>query len=188
VFDQPVLRKKAKPVREVNETLTRFVEDMFETMRGAMGIGLAATQVGSTQRVVTIDISETEEGKGSHPLVLLNPEIVREEGERTMEEGCLSLPDLRDEITRPERVLVTYRDMEFKEQEIFADGMLARVMQHEIDHLNGVLFIDKLGLVRRKLLTGRLNKMRKGQVEANYPTVGAIYVPPDPNAPREFRD
>ncbi len=178
VYDQAVLRKKAKPVQKVDEHLARFVDDMFETMRKANGVGLAANQVGSLQRVVVIDVSGYEGMENVKPLVLLNPRIVEEgEEEVTMEEGCLSLPELRDEVGRPEMVTVEYQDLDLQKQLIEADGILARVLQHEIDHLNGVLFIDRLGSVRRKLLRGRLNKILKGEVEANYPIVVSTQTP-----------
>lgn len=171
-YGQPVLRKKAKPVKSVDADLVRFAEDMLHTMQNANGVGLAANQVGDLRRVIVVDVSDTsEEYKDWKPLVLLNPEVVEEDGSWTMEEGCLSIPDIRDEVTRPERVRVRYKDLDFKEQEIVATGLLGRVLLHEIDHINGVLFIDHLGLVKQKLLRGRLNKIRRGEVEINYPIV-----------------
>ncbi len=177
VYDQAVLKRRAKPVQKVDDTLTRFVDDMFETMRKANGIGLAANQVGLLQRIVVIDVSGIEGMENAKPLTLLNPRVVQEEGEVVMEEGCLSLPDLRDDVERPEKVLVEYQDLDFQNCSIEADGILARVLQHEIDHLNGVLFIDRLGSVRRKLLRGRLNKILKGEVETNYPIVVSSQTP-----------
>jgi peptide deformylase len=103
---------------------------------------------------------------------MINPEILFEEGEFTMEEGCLSLPGLREEVNRPERIRLRYCDINFREHEIIAEGTLSRVVQHEIDHLNGVLFVDHLSAVKRKLLRGRLNKMVRGEIEADYPVVG----------------
>lgn len=185
IYEQPVLRRKAKPVNDVDDALIKLTEDMFETMHNAFGVGLAATQVGSLQRVAVLDVGEEDEGREKKPLIVLNPEIVREDGSVVMEEGCLSLPDLRDDVDRPSRITVRYRDLAFQEQEIFADGLLARALQHEIDHLNGVLFIDHIGLVRRKLMHGRLNKMKRGQSEAPYPVVGGIEVTPDPTVPRK---
>jgi peptide deformylase len=177
VYDQAVLKRRAKPVQKVDQNLMKLVDDMFETMRKANGIGLAANQVGSLQRIVTIDVSSMEGMEGAKPLALLNPRIVEEEGEVVMEEGCLSLPDLRDEVVRPEQVTMEYVDLDLQEHSIKADGILARVLQHEIDHLNGVLFIDRLGSVRRKLLRGRLNKILKGEIEANYPIVVSTQIP-----------
>ncbi len=171
-YGQPVLRKKAKPLRGVDKQLKKFVEDMFETMRRSNGIGLAANQVGVLQRVIVVDISETsEDHQDQKPIVLLNPEIVSESGTWIMEEGCLSIPDIRDEVERAETILVHYRDLEFKEQQMEATGLLGRVLLHEIDHLNGVLFIDHLGKIKQKLLRGRLNKIRKGEIEVAYPII-----------------
>lgn len=187
-YGQPVLRKRAKPVKHVSAELRRFVDDMFETMYHANGIGLAANQVGSLDRVIVIDISDIEEkghdgvGEAATPetvsdgitkLVLLNPEVLAETGKWKMEEGCLSLPEIRDDVERAEIVKVKYRDLDFHEQTIEASGLLGRVLLHEIDHLNGVLFIDRIGSVRRKLLTGRLNKIERGIVEVRYPVVTA---------------
>jgi peptide deformylase len=173
-YDQAVLRRKAKPVRRKDEQLTRFVEDMFETMHAANGVGLAANQVGLLQRVVVIDVSGMEETRGVPPLVLINPEVSGEEGAVTMEEGCLSIPEIREEVERPERIILRFKDLEMNDREMEADGFLARVSLHEIDHLNGVLFIDHLNSVKRKLLRGRLNKIRKGEVEVKYPIVSAV--------------
>lgn len=190
IYGHPVLRKKAKPVKQVDERLVQFVDDMFETMRRANGIGLAATQVGSLDRVIVIDISDVEEKKHEgvgeaadttpdtvppelRTLVLLNPEVVSSQGSWKMEEGCLSIPEIRDEVERAETIRVRYKDLELHTQEIEASGLLARVLLHEIDHLNGVLFVDRLGTVKRKLLRGRLNKIEKGQFEVGYPIVTA---------------
>ncbi len=186
VYDQSILRKKAKAVRsgaQGGTELATLVQDMFETMHNANGIGLAANQVGSLHRVVVIDVSEMEETKGMKPIVLLNPEVTSGIGELTMEEGCLSIPDIRDEVKRPETVRVKYRDLEFAEREIEGHGILARVLQHEIDHLNGVLFIDRLDPEKRKLLRGRLNKIRKGELEVTYPVVA-----PEAHARRQAVD
>jgi peptide deformylase len=102
---------------------------------------------------------------------MLNPEVVHEEGEWVLEEGCLSIPDIREEVERADRIKVRYKDLTFADREIEAEGFLGRVILHEIDHLNGVLFIDHLSAVRRKLLRGRLNKMKRGEVEVDYPIV-----------------
>jgi peptide deformylase len=171
IYDQPVLRKKAKPVRTVDDGVIRLASDMLETMHVANGIGLAANQVGSLQRIIVVDLSGMEETRDLKPLVMLNPEIHHEEGSLIMEEGCLSIPDIRDEVERAETIRVRYRDLQLNEQELQADGLLGRVILHEVDHLNGILFIDRLGAVKRKLLRGRLNRMRKGEVEVNYPVV-----------------
>ena len=178
LYGQQTLKKKAKLVHRVDEPLRRFVDDMFETLYNSSGIGLAANQVGSLDRVIVIDISEMEDVKtlppgmpGTSPLVLFNPVVTDAEGLWTMEEGCLSIPDIRDEVERAETITVKYRDLDFVENTVEADGLLARVLLHEIDHLNGVLFVDHLNVVKQKLLRGRLNKIRRGEVEVPYPVV-----------------
>jgi peptide deformylase len=175
-FDHAVLRKKAKPVRRMDSGLPQFAADMLETMHNANGVGLAANQVGSLQRLIVVDISGMEEAGEMKPIILINPEVIEEEGELVMEEGCLSIPDIREEVERSEAIKVRYRDVDFNEQELAADGFVARVIQHEIDHLNGVLFIDHLNAVKRKLLRGRLNKIRNGEIEVNYPIVSNVPV------------
>ena len=173
LIDHAVLRKKARTVKAADPGLTQLAADMVETMHNANGIGLAANQVGSLQRIIVVDISGTEETPTTPPMAMLNPEIISSEGSVVMEEGCLSIPEVRDEVERPERITLRYRDLEFREQELTADGILARVIQHEIDHLDGVLFIDRIGAVRRKLLRGRLNKIIKGEIEVDYPIVSS---------------
>jgi peptide deformylase len=179
-YGQPVLRKRAKAVKHVNDEFKGFVNDMFETMHHANGIGLAANQVGSLvdekkhegvgEAATPADVNESQQPK---TLVLLNPEVVSSEGAWKMEEGCLSIPEIRDEVERPETIRVAYKDLSLVDREIEASGLLGRVLLHEIDHLNGILFIDRLGLVKRKLLRGRLNKIHKGQVTVNYPVLTA---------------
>jgi peptide deformylase len=171
IYNQSVLRKKAKPIRQADDSLKRLAGDMLETMHQASGIGLAANQVGSLQRVIVVDLSGMEEYPGFRPLAMLNPEVVSEEGSWVMEEGCLSIPDIREEVERAEKIRVRFRDLEYNQGEMEADGMLARVILHEIDHLDGILFIDHIGAVKRKLLRGRLNKLDRGEVEVNYPVV-----------------
>jgi peptide deformylase len=161
---------------------------MFETMHKANGLGLAAIQVGDLRRVITLDISDVNETNAegekediAHPtsaglprtLTLINPEILFEEGEWTMQEGCLSIPNLHAEVKRAEKVRVRFRDAEFKEQELFADGLLARVILHEFDHLNGFLFVDKVTKGKRHLLLPKLRKIRKGEIETDYPVITA---------------
>lgn len=168
---QPVMRKKAKAVRAMGPDLRQLAEDMMETMHSAGGVGLAANQVGVLQRVIVIDVSEFEEHKDLPPTVMINPVVVKEEGLWVMEEGCLSIPDVREEVERPERILLRYKDLDWNDRELDLSGFPGRVVLHEIDHLNGVLFIDRLNLFKRKLLRGRLNKIRKGEVEVRYPVV-----------------
>ncbi len=187
LYGQPVLRKRAKVVRQSNEALAIFVQDMFDTMHNANGIGLAANQVGSLHRVIVVDVSGMGEDRGEEegedyrvspadrrPIALINPEVVDEKGRWTMEEGCLSIPEIREEVERPETIRVKYKDVAFNDQELQVSGLLSRVILHEIDHLNGVLFTDKIGIVKRKLLRGRLNKIVKGDVEVSYPVVTSL--------------
>jgi peptide deformylase len=171
LLGQGVLRRKAKPVKSATPELVRFAADMVVTMRKANGIGLAANQVGDLRRVIVVDTGAMEENRTESALVLVNPEIMTETGESTMEEGCLSIPDIREDVIRPDAVRVRYRDLEFNEHEIEVEGLLARVIQHELDHINGILFIDHLNAVKRKLLRGRLNKITHGAVEVEYPVI-----------------
>lgn len=172
-YGAPVLRKKAKPVTAVTDEILRLALDMHETMRKAQGIGLAATQIGSLHRVLVVDISEMEEFEDLKPMTVINPEIVSRQGAWKMEEGCLSIPELRDEVERPETVVIRYRDAGFTEHEITASGILGRVLLHEIDHLNGVLFIDHLTPEGRKRHAARLASIGKGEFEVGYPVVTA---------------
>jgi peptide deformylase len=171
LLGQGVLRRKARAVKAASAGLERFAADMVVTMRKANGIGLAANQVGDLRRVIVVDTGAMDEPRSDDALVLINPDIVEESGELTMEEGCLSIPEIREEVTRPETIQVRYRDLAFNEQVITADGLLARVIQHELDHINGVLFVDRLNVVKRKLLRGRLNKIAHGDVEVEYPVI-----------------
>jgi peptide deformylase len=144
---------------------------MFETMYKANGLGLAATQVGSLHRLFVLDLSGSEGFPDFVPTVMLNPEVLRESGASVKEEGCLSLPELHEEVERPEQIVVRYRDLAFQQHEVEAGGLFARAILHELDHLDGVLFIDRIGTIKRKLLRGRLNKMKKGEIEVPYPVV-----------------
>ncbi len=175
LYGSEVLRTKTQPIAEVSDQTIQLIQDMFATMREASGIGLAANQVGREERLLVVDISDAEENKEAKPLVIINPEILAEDGEAELEEGCLSIPEIRDKVTRAENIRVRFRDANFKKQEIEADGMLARVILHEIDHLDGVLFTDHLSATKRALLKSKLKKISKGEVETKYPVV---VVPP----------
>ena len=156
----PRLRLVSEPVAEIDDALRRLIADMFETMYDAPGVGLAAIQVGVAKRVVTIDTSK-EEGV-RQPRVFIDPEIVWASDEkRVYDEGCLSIPEYYAEVERPDRVRVKFRDLEGQEQEIEADGLLATCIQHEIDHLNGVLFIDHLSKLKRDRVIKRFTKAAK---------------------------
>jgi peptide deformylase len=154
------LRAVSKPVARIDDEIRTLVADMFETMYDAPGVGLAAIQVGVPKRVATIDATRGEEPK--KPVALINPEIVWASEERVAhEEGCLSIPEYLDEVIRPERVKVRFLDLEGKAQEIDADGLLARVVQHEVDHINGVLFIDHLSKLKRDRVIKKFAKAAK---------------------------
>ena len=177
LYGTEVLRQRAKPVAALSDEIVRLVMDMFETMHNASGIGLAATQVGSTQRVIVLDISDMEETKDLAPMVIINPEIVSREGAWVMEEGCLSIPEVRDDVERAENIRLRFKDGQFREIEIDANGLLARVLLHEIDHLDGILFIDHLPKSRRKLHIKALKDIECGEVEVAYPVVSTGNVP-----------
>jgi peptide deformylase len=158
VLPDPVLREKSAAVEHVDDDTRRFMDQMLKTMYEAPGIGLAAIQVGEPRRIITIDV--TPEGEPKSPLFLVNPEIVwsSEDERSTYEEGCLSIPDYYAEVERPAKVRVRYVDYDGKPQEMDAEGLLATCVQHEIDHLNGVLFIDYLSKLKRDLVVKKFTK------------------------------
>ncbi len=172
-YGTSVLRKKAHSVDYADDDIIKLVMDMFETMHNAHGIGLAATQVGDLNRVIVIDLSGMEETEDFKPLTLINPEIISQEGSSIVEEGCLSIPDVRDEVERAETIHMKFKDTNFEDVELKASGLFARVILHEIDHLNGVLFIDHLPTVKRKLHNEALKKIQQGEMEVTYPVVTA---------------
>jgi peptide deformylase len=132
----PVLRRKSKEVREIDERVKKLIENMFETMYSANGVGLAAPQVGISERIIVVDA-------GSFPIALINPEVIEESGEDTSLEGCLSIPGFQGEVVRAAKVRVKGMTVDGKECEFTAEGLLARAIQHEIDHLKGILFTDR---------------------------------------------
>lgn len=153
----PVLREKAVPVREVTEEIRRLIEDMFDTMYAEEGVGLAAPQVGVSQRVIVVDPREPD----VPPFALVNPEIVAfsEELERG-EEGCLSIPGLREVVERSAAVRIEGLDRAGQRVTLEAEGLLARILQHEVDHLDGILFVDRVSPLKRKMLLARWQKVR----------------------------
>jgi peptide deformylase len=155
----PVLRRKAAPVTAFDEALRTLVEDMFETMYEAEGVGLAAPQVGVLQRVLVLDLGAHD--PNFQPIALINPEVLSVEGEIEGDEGCLSLPDLTGDVKRPARARVRGLDVEGKPVEIETSEMGARAALHEIDHLDGVLFIDRVSALKRHLMRGALRKLQK---------------------------
>jgi len=160
ILPDPILRRVSEPVLRVDADVRRLADDMLETMYDAPGVGLAAIQIGVAKRVVTIDTSK-EEGV-REPRVFIDPEIVwASEEKRVYDEGCLSIPEYYSEVERPDRVRVKFRDLDGKEQEIPADGLLATCIQHEIDHLDGVLFIDHLSKLKRDRVVKKFAKAAK---------------------------
>ena len=145
----PRLKLVSQPVPEVDRALKRFMDDMFDTMKDASGIGLAAIQVGVPKRVAVIDLDPS--GPDSKPIYLVNPKIVAESEEKILHnEGCLSVPDFWEDVSRASRLTVEYTDEKGRQQTLEADGLLAIALQHEIDHINGLLFIDHLSKLKRK--------------------------------------
>ena len=165
----PKLRLASAPVERVDDELRRFLDDMLETMYEAPGIGLAAIQVGVPRRVVTIDVSGREEGQERAPLFLINPEIVSSGRERSVyEEGCLSIPDYYAEVERPASVRVSYLDRDGKKAELDAEGLLATCIQHEVDHLDGKLFIDYLSRLKREMVVRKFVKAAKAGTKPEF--------------------
>ena len=160
-YPEKILRERAKPITNIDEEITRLADHMAQIMYNAPGIGLAANQVGVPKRLLVADISP--QIPDSDLIVLANPEIIAAEGELTIEEGCLSVPDYQAEVKRHERVTVRGLDIHGEEVEIEAEGLLAVVLQHEIDHLNGVLFIDRISRLKRELFKRKLRKKRTKQ-------------------------
>lgn len=161
-YPHPILKQKAVRVAKVDDDLRGFLDDMLETMYVAEGVGLAAPQVGVSKRIVVIDVSHPDEGEERAPMFLVNPEIVWHSDEQSCQfEGCLSVPEQRAEVNRYVQVRVHYLDYDGKEQEILADGLLAIALQHEIDHLDGILYIDRISRLKRQMLLKKLQKLRQ---------------------------
>lgn len=160
LLPDPVLRQVSKPVERVDGALLKLADDMLDTMYDAPGIGLAAIQVGEPLRMLVIDVAKEDAPKA--PRLFINPEIVASADERSVyEEGCLSIPDYYAEVERPASVRVQYLDRDGKQQEVTADGLLATCLQHEIDHLNGVLFIDYISKLKRDMVMRKFKKLAR---------------------------
>ena len=160
ILPDPILRQVSRPVERIDDQLRKFAGDMLDTMYDAPGIGLAAIQVGEPLRMLVIDLAK--EGEDPAPHVFINPEVIESSDDRSVyEEGCLSIPDYYAEVERPAAVRVKYLDREGKAQEIAADGLMATCLQHEIDHLNGVLFIDHISKLKRDMVVKKFKKLAK---------------------------
>ncbi|MDR3118734.1 MAG: peptide deformylase [Mediterranea sp.] len=172
VYGQPVLRRTAEDITPDYPGLDGLIRDMFDTMLHAEGVGLAAPQVGLPIRVVVVDLDvyadEQPEFKGFRK-VYINPHIIEADGKETsMEEGCLSLPGIREDVKRKDRIRVKYMDENFVTYDQVIEGYLARVMQHEFDHLDGKMFIDYISPLRRQMIKGKLNALLKGNTSCHY--------------------
>ncbi len=163
ILPDPLLRQQSKPIERVDAEIVRLADDMLETMYDAPGIGLAAIQIGVPRRMLVIDISREDEDR--KPVVFINPEILTvSEDVSTYEEGCLSIPDYYAEVERPAALTVGYIDRDGKKQTVEADGLLATCLQHEIDHLNGVLFIDHISRLKRDMVIKKFTKAARAKV------------------------
>lgn len=163
ILPDPLLRQQSKPVETVDSEIKRLADDMLETMYDAPGIGLAAIQIGVPRRMLVIDLSRDDEE--NKPQVFINPEILKVSDDvSTYEEGCLSIPDYYAEVERPASLTVGYVDRDGKQQTIEADGLLATCLQHEIDHLNGVLFIDHISRLKRDMVIKKFTKLARAKV------------------------
>ena len=174
IYGSPVLRKRALEIPQDYKGLPTLIADMFETMEISDGVGLAAPQIGKSLRLFVIDatpLSEDDPTLNGFRKAFVNPQIIEETGEKWgYTEGCLSLPEIREEIERPSTIKIQYYDENFNFFEEMYDGVKARIIQHEYDHLEGILLIDRVSPLKKKLLRGKLNNISKGKVKANYKT------------------
>ena len=176
-YGHPALREKTQEVKPDHEGLEQLIENMYQTMYKAHGVGLAAPQIGLSLRLFVIDASpmEGEDDAETAALkefkqVFINPQKIEEDGNHwPFEEGCLSIPDIREKVMRPHQIRLRYQDEQFNEHEAMFTGTMARVIQHEYDHLEGVLFTDLISPMRKRILKSRLGKIAKGQVAVDYP-------------------
>ncbi len=169
LYDHPILRKKLSLVENINDELVSLIENMHLTKEAAEGIGLASNQVGQDYRLITVDLRGIKDHENFKPLTLINPIInaFSEEKEK-YDEGCLSLPDLRADVIRPIEIEVSFYDENMIEKSINANEILARVIQHEVDHLNGIYFFDHLSTVKRSLLKRKLLEIKRGYIDTDY--------------------
>jgi peptide deformylase len=170
LYGDKILRKKVNPVEDVDLKTVELIKNMFDTMHNANGVGLAANQVGADKSIFIIDVSKVEGHEGTKPMIFINPEITeRSEKLCTIEEGCLSIPDIRVDVDRPESVTINYMDTDLKSHTLKAKDILARVIQHEYDHVQGILFIDRIDEGIRKKIKKDLNKIKRRKMDFEYP-------------------
>ncbi len=162
-YGNPILRMKAKKIENIDDNIRQLADSMIEIMREAEGIGLAAPQVAQSLSILVVDRSLIEEN--GEPTAYVNPEILETEGESTLEEGCLSLPDIREDVKRPEIITLRYQNISGEMFEKRIDELLARVLQHEIDHLNGVLFVDRISSLKKQMLKKKLKQIAADERE-----------------------
>ena len=168
IYGDPVLRQRAAEVTSFGEPLRRFAADLRETMHAYNGVGLAANQVGVLERVLVVDVPLNDEGTERAAHTLVNPVIVSRDASQRSDEGCLSIPGIFEEVTRALRVQVRYQDESGREATLDAEGYLARAIQHEVDHLDGVLFVDRLSLLKRQFLRRALEALARGEMPEGY--------------------
>lgn len=181
IYGHQVLKKKTKPVKEIDTEKIRIIMDMLETMTHANGMGLAANQVGINDAIMVIDLTGIDDKNDEpfaiakehkeQPIIFINPKIIDSWDERTMEEGCLSIPDLRIDVVRPEFIKINYRDGNFEEQNLEVGGLLSRVIQHEYDHLNGILFPERVDKQHLAKFKKEIKSIKHGEVETDYPVI-----------------
>lgn len=164
IWPDPVLKQKSKPVAKVDDSIRTLVKDMFETMYASEGVGLAAPQVGVLQRVIVLDTTHSQ--PESRPLAMINPELVGLEGKTTYTEACLSIPGESEDVDRAAIVTVKYLDVDGQEQTLRCDGLLAIAVQHETDHLNGVVYVDHVSTLKRELIRKRMKRVRASRESA----------------------
>lgn len=168
-YSDPVLSAKAKPLKGIDASVGELIGNMFESMRNASGIGLAAPQIGHSVRLLVIDLSVMEEYSNFRPIVVINPRILSVKGMNRMEEGCLSIPGVGGDVMRPSAIQLHYRDEHFEEHTDDFSGMMARALQHEIDHLDGTLFVDRMEKRARRKIQKDLDALAQGIISTDYP-------------------
>ncbi|XWN35793.1 MAG: peptide deformylase [Balneola sp.] len=173
-YNDPVLRKETESVKELTNDIAELISNMIETMYNSDGVGLAAPQIGKSLKLFVMDgdpvLEDDEEKHGV--MVFINPELIEKKGKKIpMDEGCLSIPEIREKVFRPETITIRYKDKEFKDREQEFSGWMARIIQHEFDHLNGVLFIDYLSSFRKRMVKSDLEEIDSGNIEVEYPVV-----------------
>ena len=180
LFGDPVLRQPTIPVKSVNQEIRDLIVDLCHTMYHAKGLGLAAPQIGRPERIFVVNLSPLMDDLPNHdtmpqqPMVFINPQITwKSEKEQEYEEGCLSIPDIREAVFRPASVQITYMDSNMQQRSYKVHSVLARVIQHEYDHLEGILFTDHITLLRRTLLKQKLSDIAQGNIQADYPVLAA---------------